>query len=246
MTVSHPAPFSDSIMGVLKDLIFDWEGPILDPYAGIGRVHELGRDDTYGIEIEEEWAATHDHTVWADSSTLALPAVGDVDGYCSVLDKSTNVRGNIARPNGIVTSPDYGNRMADQYLGTPEERRLRDEEGVMPRRRSYAISLGRQVSDGSAARYPFGPGYQGTHREIFTAVTGVCNPGARLALNVSDHFAAYTRIYVTSWWVEMIASLGWYVERMIPVGTRRFRDGANSDLRVDAESIIVATLKGAA
>ncbi len=115
----------------------------------------------------------------------------------------------------------------------------------MPRRRSYAISLGRKVTEGSAAKYGFGKDYQDTHTRIFTAVTGVCNPGARLALNVSDHFAAYTRIYVTAWWVEMIASLGWYVERMIPVGTRRFRDGANSDLRVDAEQIIVATLKGA-
>jgi hypothetical protein len=210
-------------------------------------VHELGRDDTFGIEIEEPFARANLKTTWADSSTCSIEA-DTSDGKFQVVNKlhpRVPMRHLLPRPNGIVTSPDYGNRMADQYLGTPEERRLREEEGVMPRRRSYAISLGRKLSVGSAAKYGFGPEYQDTHRRIFTAVTGVCNPGARLALNVSDHFAAYTRIYVTSWWVEMIASLGWYVERMIPVGTRRFRDGANSDLRVDAESIILATLKGA-
>jgi hypothetical protein len=241
MTASHPAPFSEPIMDLLKSLIADWEGPILDPYAGIGRVHELGRDDTWGIEIEPEWAMAHDRTLVGDSSKIVATS-GDL--FCA--NWNEDPAPYLPRPNGIVTSPDYGNRMADQYLGTPEERRLREEEGVMPRRRSYAISLGRKVSEGSAAKYGFGPEYQELHRRIFTAVTDVCNPGARLALNVSDHFAAYTRIYVTSWWVEMIAALGWNIERMIPVGTRRFRDGANSDLRVDAESIILATLKGAA
>jgi hypothetical protein len=225
---SHPAPFSDSIMEKLRELIADWEGPLLDPYAGIGRVHELGRDDTMGIEIEEEWADTHERTLWGDSSTLRVTAH---DAKMMTVDEphrsSPQLGYEWLRPNGIVTSPDYGNRMADQYLGTPEERRRRDEEGVMPRRRSYAISLGRKLTPGNAARYGFGDDYCATHTRIFTAVTDVCNPGARLALNVSDHFAAYTRIYVTSWWVEMVASLGWYVERMIPVGTKRFRDGAN-------------------
>lgn len=247
MPVNHPAPFSEPIMDLLKGLIADWEGPILDPYAGIGRVHELGRDDTWGVEIEEEWAAAHERTIWGDSSELVLSTVA-VGGVMVRHPEGSAPRRTgvvIPRPNAVVTSPDYGNRMADQYLGTPKEQRLRDEEGVMPRRRSYAISLGRKLSLDSASRYGFGEDYQRAHTKVFTAVTDVCHPGARLALNVSDHFAAYTRIYVTAWWVELIASLGWHVERMIPVGTRRFRDGANADLRVDAETVIVATLKGA-
>jgi hypothetical protein len=142
--------------------------------------------------------------------------------------------------------------MSDQYLGTPEEQRLRAEKGITPRRRSYAISLGRKVSPGSTARHSFGPEYRRLHREIFTAVTGVCFPNARLALNVSDFFETRpgdeepSRVHVVAFWIELIASLGWVVQRYIPVGTRRFRDGANSDLRVDAETIIVATLKGSA
>jgi len=238
-------------MDVLTDLIRDWPGPILDPYAGIGRVHELGRDDTYGIEIEPEWAATHQHTVWADSSTLRRVEGEWADRYCSVVQKENGERGNIARPNAVITSCDYGNRMADQYLGTPEERRRRAETGELPRRRGYAISLGRKVSPGSTARFKFGPEYKAAHTRIFTAVTDVCLPDSKLALNVSDFFVTNApgedpqRAYVVSFWVELIASLGWVVERLIPVGTRRFRDGANSDLRVDAETIVVAQLKGA-
>jgi len=248
-------------MDVLAELIRDWEGPILDPYAGIGRVHELGRDDTLGIEIEPEWANEHQRTTWADSSKI-VPSASDhgflvfprqLAGPKSGLDwvEKSTFNKVLPRPNAIVTSPDYGNRMSDQYLGTPEEQRLRAEKGAMPRRRGYAISLGRKVSPGSTAGFSFGPQYRALHAEIFTAVTGVCLPDARLALNVSDFFETRpgddgpSRVHVVSFWVELIASLGWVVERLIPVGTRRFRDGANSDLRVDAETVIVATLKGA-
>lgn len=240
----HPAPFSASIMDVLAELIRDWPGPILDPYAGIGRVHELGRDDTWGIEIEEPWADAHERTIWGDSSTARLALFSPPGGVC--------ISGrHIPEPKAIVTSPDYGNRMADQYLGTPEEQRKRAEHGETPRRRSYAISLGRKVSEGSSARYAFGEAYKAQHRRIFTAVTSVCLPDAKLALNVSDFYKTLSsgaepqRIHVVSFWVELIAELGWVVEGLIPVGTRRFRDGANSDLRVDEETIVVARLSNA-
>jgi hypothetical protein len=247
-TVSHPAPFSASIMDVLAELIRDWEGPILDPYAGIGRVHELGRDDTLGIEIEPEWASAHPRTAIGDSSLVRVAAVNPEQ--FQILRRDKLGCQEAYRPNAVVTSPDYGNRMSDQYLGTPIEQERREVSGEMPRRRGYAISLGRKVSPGSTAGLKFGPKYKAGHREIFTAVTNVCLPDSKLALNVSDFFVTNARgedpqrAHVVSFWVELIASLGWVVERLIPVGTRRFRDGANSDLRVDAETVVVATLKG--
>lgn len=234
-------------MDVLADLIADWEGPILDPYAGIGRVHELGREDTWGVEIEEEWAMAHERTICGDSADLRLATNG-----MPYFGSDIYVQCFFPAPNAIVTSPDYGNRMSDQYLGTPEEQRKRKEEGVMPRRRGYAISLGRRVSPGSSAGFSFGPQYKALHRRIFTAVTDICLPDAMLALNVSDFYETRpgdeesSRVHVVAFWIELIASLGWVVQRYIPVGTRRFRDGANSDLRVDAETIIVAQLKGQA
>lgn len=226
---SHPAPFSGPVMDVLKDVIAEWPGPVLDPYAGIGRVHELGREDTWGIEIEPEWARAHSRTFDGDSSELE--AVNEV---------TTNLF--IPRPRAIVTSPDYGNRMADQYLGTPTERAVRAETGRLPRRRGYAISLGRRVSDGSGAGHHFGPKYRQIHLDVMTAVTKVCLPEAKLALNVSDSINAREVRGVFRWWLQMVAHLGWRIEDLIPVETRRFRDGSNSDLRVEQEWVIVATL----
>lgn len=83
-------------------------GTVLDPYAGIGGIHAL-RDllpgiDTLGVEIEEPFAACHPDTLWGDSRELAK-RIGDRAGTITA----------------VVTSPDYGNRLADQYLGSDNE-----------------------------------------------------------------------------------------------------------------------------
>lgn len=243
MTSPHPAPFSQPIMDVLKDLIADWPGPILDPYAGCGRVHELGRDDTWGVEIEREWAESSPLTIWSDSSSLTV--LDHHEHLASVRHLGVDYERWISfpRPRAIVTSPDYGNRMADAYLGTPEELSERAASGKPPRRKGYAISLGRALSPGSTSREHFGPGYISAHTKVMTAVTGVCLPDAMAAVNVSDFFKAKKRVLVVSFWVQLLRTLGWNIIDMIPVGTRRYRDGTNSELRVDAEQIIVATLK---
>ena len=139
-------------------------------------------------------------------------------------------------------SPDYGNRFSDQYLGTPAEVELRAKTGRAPRRRSYAISLNRPVSEGSTCRYGFGPIWRKMHTEIFTAVTRVCLPEARLALNVSDFFENRQRVDVVRFWVQLASSLGWSIVDIMPVQTSRYRDGANSELRAENEVIIVANL----
>ena len=240
-------------MDVLAELIADWPGPILDPYAGIGRVHELGRDDTWGIEIESVWADRHKRTIHADSSTLGVHSdthfqVPELKNPWDMSYEKTET--NVPRPRSLVFSPDYGNRMSDQYLGTPEEQEERERTGKLPRRRSYAISLGRTVTEGSSCRYKFGPLYRATHAKILEAVTSVVRASpdepAKMGCNVSDFFETKRkgeepgRVFVVSFWIELLASLGWVVERLIPVTTSRFRDGANSDLRVEAEQIIVA------
>lgn len=84
-------------------------GTVLDPYAGIGGIHAL-RDllpgiDTLGVEIEEPFAACHPDTLWGDSRELAK-RIGDRAGTITA----------------VVTSPDYGNRLADQYLGSDNEK----------------------------------------------------------------------------------------------------------------------------
>jgi tRNA G10 N-methylase Trm11 len=105
MTVTHPAKYSAPIMDLLTGLLADtdrYPGTILDPFAGTGRIHQLGRDDTHGLELEPEWADLHPRTYVGDATNTGI-AAGAIGTIC--------------------TSPAYGNRMADQYAGDPSNSR---------------------------------------------------------------------------------------------------------------------------
>lgn len=98
----HPAAYSPEILEVLRQELGPVTGPVLDPFAGTGRIHGLGRDDTIGIEIEPEWANLHPRTLTGDATELAFP------------DETFGA---------VATSPCYGNRMADLYDGRDGSRR---------------------------------------------------------------------------------------------------------------------------
>lgn len=85
----HPAKFSqpilDAIVGQLADEMVPPGGTLLDPFAGVGRVHQIADlvgYDSLGVELEPEWAATHERTICGDSTMLATligPYAGHVD-----------------------------------------------------------------------------------------------------------------------------------------------------------------------
>ena len=96
--MKHPATFSTAILEVIDELLDDAR-LVLDPFAGVGGVHALSvpsTRNTYGVEIEKEWADTDYRTV--HGSALDLPWGNDVF-------------------DAVATSPTYGNRMADTYDG---------------------------------------------------------------------------------------------------------------------------------
>lgn len=102
--VAHPAVFSDAILHVMAELLTGYSY-VLDPFAGTGRIHELAEEgwDTVGIEIEPEWANTHERTLVGNALALDFPS--------NTFD-------------AIATSPTYGNRLADHHNAyDPEARR---------------------------------------------------------------------------------------------------------------------------
>lgn len=119
--VKHPAPYSKSVIEAMKFLVVteaDRRGikiddlRILDPMAGIGRVHELP-GATVGVEIEPEWASQHPGTRQGDACDLGWP------------EDTFDV---------IAVSPAYGNRFADHHEAKDGSKRrsYRHDLGRMP------------------------------------------------------------------------------------------------------------------
>ncbi len=70
---------------------------VLDPFAGIGRIHDLPRRtcDTVGVELEPEWASARSATIVGDATQLPAEWTRTFDA--------------------VATSPCYANRLADSH-----------------------------------------------------------------------------------------------------------------------------------
>ena len=108
----HPAKFTPVILKVIGDALSDeacrlgHEVQVLDPFAGTGLIHDLAKPgliDTYGIEIEPEWAEMHPATEVGDATDMAFESLSF---------------------DAIATSPCYGNRMADHHEAKDDSKRI--------------------------------------------------------------------------------------------------------------------------
>ncbi len=215
-TVVHPARFSDPILAAISSLIaseIDRAGHllrVLDPFAGVGGVHRLTEEhcSTLGVELEPEWAGQHPRSMVGDARALPFP-----DG---VFD-------------AIVTSPTYGNRMADHH-------NARDG----PRRITYRHSLGRPLTPGNSGAMQWGEPYRKLHRRAWEEVRRVLTPGGLIVVNVSDHIRKGAIVPVAAWHLDTIGGLGFRPERVLEIPTRRMRFGANHATRLTSEVVIVA------
>jgi len=154
---------------------------VLDPFAGVGGIHSLANcQKTVGIELEIEWASAHPGTICGDSAELLQ----------SVPDDSVDM---------IATSPAYGNRFADQYLPPATDK---------SKRFTYAVSLGRKLTEGSAAAKAFGPKYCDLHAAVWSECARVLKPGGSFLLNVKNFYKAGKLVPVVAWHLEELRSLG--------------------------------------
>lgn len=215
----HPAKYSKDFVQKFYELLINhlnrpWtydEPLVLDPFAGVGLIHMLRPTfTTVGVEIEPEWAEQSEYTYCADSTSLP--------------EYWTNMF------QAIITSPTYGNRMADHHDA-------RDKS----KRNTYKHALGRDLHHNNTGMYQWNQNsYHDLHHKVYAECNRVLEPGGVFLLNISDHIRKGERQKVSEWHANILQNLyGFKLLETHNVLTPRLREGANADLRVDTEQIYV-------
>lgn len=200
----HPAKFSDSLLLTLEKALVGYE-KILDPFAGTGKIRTV-RPDCYLLEIEPEWAAIRKAAV-GDAHAMPWP-----DGCF----------------DAVVTSPTYGNRMADHH-------NARDGS----KRNTYRHTLGRELSPNNSGALQWGPAYRMFHYKAWQEVRRVLRPDGRFVLNISDHIRKGKLVPVTHFHILLLVMMGFDFIKHHQIETKRQRQGANGALRSQYESVLI-------
>lgn len=212
--VSHPAIFSTEIISaILKNTQtrIDKGSLVLDPFAGTGGIHKLCPPyKTVGVEIEKEWADQHERTICADSTRL------------SKIFKDQKFA-------AVITSPPYGNRMSDQYKGDAKN----------SKRYTYRISLGRELSDNNSAKFNWGDQYKKINSHIWNECYNILETDGYMFLNISNHIRSGKEEPVVEWHIKELVDIGFYVDEIISINTKRIKHGANSNLRAASEKLAI-------
>lgn len=208
----HPAKFSDNVLDAIEAALIRAhltnDAVILDPFAGVGKVHRLPWV-TRGVELEPEWAAQHPDTIVGDATDLPFPD---------------------ATFDAVVTSPCYGNRMADHH-----------EARDLSVRNTYRHRLRRELTHNNAGAMQWGPEYRDLHAIVWAEVHRVLRPGGVMALNISNHYRDGLIPLVVEWHLNALGVVGMELVSGQRVRTPRNGQGANRELRVDHE--VVALLR---
>lgn len=237
-TVRHPAKFSVPIVGVINQVLTDRlprQASILDPFAGVGGIHVMCEDRlrwrSFAIEIEPEWAeqSTLHGWTWAGDFFEFDPNVDRFSGK----DWTDNRYLSLKTPEAfdcVVTSPAYGNRMADHHVPS---------EADKSRRLTYRHSLGRELTDNNSGAMQWGPDYRAFHVRAWKKVHALLVPGGLFVLNVKNHVRRGKVQHVAEWHRERCQRVGFELleDNKVPVPGMRF--GANSGLRVEHEHVYV-------
>jgi DNA modification methylase len=188
MTKDHPATFNKKILAAIRRLLTGLPSGsfVLDPFCGEGNVSKLGDQWTYfGIEIEEEWAQSARQrgvsAVTGDSTNRDIYDEGSIDA--------------------IVSSPTYGNRLADNYA--PDM-----TDGKHGMRRTYRIYLERPLTEGNTGGMQWGEKYRRTHEDVLRNCYYWLKPGGPLVWNVKAHVRNGKVIDVPAWFERTLTGIG--------------------------------------
>jgi tRNA G10 N-methylase Trm11 len=205
---AHPAKFSDMILAHIERILpkSDYRPLVIDPFAGTGKVHQLSGVRCIGVELEPEWAEMHPNTIVANAVQLPF-------------------RSRVFE--GLVTSPCYGNRLADSHDA---------RDGSV--RHSYTHTLGRKLHPDNSGQLQWGNAYRAFHEDAWTEALRVLQDDAFLIINISNHIRGGEEQHVTEWHLNWFVTHGCTVVDIDHVPTKRLREGANHKSRVPYENVL--------
>lgn len=268
----HPAKYSPEIM----DVIAKWcyrnlpeRSSVLDPFAGVGRIHQLSGEDalaapqeTYAIELEPEWAI--------QSAVEGDTWCGDMFDFAS--------RDIDDRPwrflfDAIITSPTYGNRMADNHNAMERCKACTGSGHVTPKRAveidqewneddehapdfntcvkcegrgrrnyermTYTHKLGRKLTSGNSGQMRWGMEYKSFHRRAWRACTRLLEPRGWLIINVKNHVRLHEEVDVVAWHRDFLMQSGFELYEDIEVQVHNYGNGQNAKSRAECEHVLV-------
>jgi tRNA G10 N-methylase Trm11 len=211
--VRHPAVFSNAFLPIFSKYLQGCKNA-LDPFAGTGKIAQVKKYGWDGIvlanEIETEWAATC--------------ILNGCDGVFS-MDAEKLTRRILPAVDAIVTSPTYGNRMADHFRANDASRRI-----------TYTHCLGRDLSRENTGKMPFGNAYKEKHAACYSSFRDLLADDGLFILNTKNFIKDGGLVDVTAFHVRELQKYFILMET-IRVPCQGMRFGANSKLRVDFESI---------
>jgi hypothetical protein len=210
---NNPAKFTNSILDVITDKLIGFGGKyILDPFGGSGKIALIKKSIPCYIhcnDIENGWKEDYPVDKWYHQDAQTL----DTKGLLY---------------DAIVTSPTYGNRMADHHNAKDASKRI-----------TYTHRYGAKLTEGNTGVLHFGNEYKNKHVAIFRHLLTLLKDGSIVMVNVSDFIRKGEVVGVVSWWKDMLEGLGLAFIEEVQIKTPRMRFGANNEKRVEGESLLV-------
>lgn len=210
--MNHPCPFSDIILNEIAKNLHPSIKSILDPFAGTGKIAKLKsmgyKGEIICNDIEESWDRFGGVDEWLNEDAENLHFLRLVDA--------------------IITSPTYGNRMADHHKAKDDSKRI-----------TYTHKLGKDLHPQNTGKMQWSNEYKEKHERVYRNLVLLIKEKGFFILNISNHIRNGKEINVSSFHIDLLTSLGLVVNEIKKIKTKRMRFGENSKNRVSCEYLII-------
>lgn len=206
----HPAEYNSAFVPIFAELLQGCEN-IFDPFAGNGRKLSLlqkllPNTKITGIEIEPHWAALHPEII--------------------IIGNALNIPFPHSYFDGGLSSPTYGNRMADHHFAQDTSKR-----------NTYTHAYGATLNINNSGTLQWGAQYRRFHIKAWSELARVLKNGSPFVLNIKNHIRKGQVVDVTQFHLDALSEW-FYIGKHIKVPTKGLPFGSNSEVRVEYESIV--------